>query len=92
MKYPRFTGSEPCAQIGMENFFLDPSHYSIWAGKHLRPICDGCPMQQQCLDWGMEHEEHGWWGGYSPRERAVLRKEMGVTLKPIPVSEWLGVS
>ena len=49
-------------------------------------------MQQQCLDWGMEHEEHGWWGGYSPRERAVLRKEMGVTLKPIPVSAWLEIS
>lgn len=92
MEFPRFTGEEPCTQIGVENFFMDPTHFGIWAAKNIQPICAACPMQAECLEWGLRHEEHGWWGGYSPRERHDMRRRRGVELKTIPSTYWAGAA
>lgn len=37
-------------------------------------ICEGCPVQQQCLDYAIENERFGTWGGMSERQRRLLRK------------------
>lgn len=33
----------------------------------------GCPMLEECLAYGMKHENVGVWGGKSAKERFVLR-------------------
>lgn len=33
-----------------------------------KSICEGCPVQKQCLIQGL-HEEFGIWGGLTPEER-----------------------
>lgn len=88
MKFPDLTDAS-CAEVGTHFFYLDSSH-ADWASARstLRIICGGCPVRQSCLDWGIKHEEFGWWGGHSPRERDSLRKEMGIRLKNINPSEW----
>ena len=45
-------------------------------GDPSKDICTTCPVQQQCLEAGL-NEYHGIWGGKSERERRVIRKERG---------------
>ncbi len=40
-----------------------------------RKVCVGCPVQETCLEYALEHRiDHGVWGGTSERERRrILR-------------------
>ena len=38
----------------------------------LKRICDICPVQAECLDYALAHNEYGWWGGTSRKERRRL--------------------
>lgn len=41
-----------------------------------RQVCTACPVQQQCLNFALSHQEvHGVWGGVSERKRATLAKQ-----------------
>jgi WhiB family redox-sensing transcriptional regulator len=39
---------------------------------YLARICEPCPVRQQCLEHALIHDEAGWWGGTSRRERREL--------------------
>ena len=40
-----------------------------------RRICDGCPVQDRCLEYALEHRiDHGVWGGASERQRRRILK------------------
>lgn len=88
MKFPNLEDAS-CAEVGTHFFFLDTSH-ADWASarRSLRNICDGCPVRESCLEWSLHHEEFGWWGGYSARERMNMRSEMGIRLETINPSHW----
>lgn len=89
MTFPNLEGAA-CAEIGTDFFYLD-SGYADWvtANKYLRSVCASCPVQRQCFEWAIQHEEFGWWGGYSARERAGMRKQLGIELKRINPGDWL---
>lgn len=38
-----------------------------------RRICELCPVQRQCLDYAIENEPYGIWGGLSARSRQRIR-------------------
>jgi WhiB family redox-sensing transcriptional regulator len=39
-------------------------------------VCRSCEVRAECLEYALEHEERfGIWGGFSERERRVLRRE-----------------
>jgi WhiB family redox-sensing transcriptional regulator len=42
-----------------------------------RRICNGCPVQQRCLDYALVNRiDHGVWGATSERERRrILRRQ-----------------
>jgi WhiB family redox-sensing transcriptional regulator len=42
-----------------------------------RRICEGCPVQQRCLDYALTNRiDHGVWGATSERERRrILRRQ-----------------
>ena len=41
-----------------------------------KKICGSCPMRKLCLSYALSyHETHGIWGGYSERQRNVMRKQ-----------------
>lgn len=82
-RYPRFTGDEPCAQIGDHMYFWDGPPAGL---QHVLTACDGCPMLAPCRDWAVAHEEFGLWGGLFASARAVLRRELGVRLHQPPAS------
>ena len=65
----------PAACAGDDRFIGDEYHYQ--RNRALRKICDGCPLMDACAEWGIAHEEFGFWGGLTPTERDVARKIRG---------------
>lgn len=50
-------------------------------GHEAKAICEGCPVQQECLHFALSTNEiDGIWGGLSPRERRRIRR-LGVTVE-----------
>lgn len=45
---------------------------------YLRKVCLACPVVQECREWGILHEEYGFWGGLTATERASERVLRGI--------------
>jgi WhiB family redox-sensing transcriptional regulator len=42
-----------------------------------KAVCAGCPVARECLDWALRMgEAAGVWGGTTPEERRVLRRQL----------------
>jgi hypothetical protein len=41
-----------------------------------RAICSTCPVKKECLNYAIEHECQGIWGGTTDSERKKIRREM----------------
>ncbi len=39
-----------------------------------KAICAGCPVVGECLEWGIEHEDYGVFGGLTAPERVELKR------------------
>lgn len=37
-------------------------------------ICDQCPVNLECLSWGLRHDEMGIWGGMTQKQRRQILK------------------
>ena len=60
-----------CAQTGGDMFFPEMGE-NVPAAKRL---CGDCPVRNRCLQAALDNnEQHGIWGGTTPRERRQLRK------------------
>ena len=78
MKYPAFTGDEPCAQVGADFFTVDDSTNRYHNTKKLRQICGSCPMREPCLEYALHVKVLGFWGGTTDGERAKIRRARGI--------------
>lgn len=38
-------------------------------------VCGSCPVARECLEYGVETDSLGIWGGTSERKRAMIRRE-----------------
>lgn len=62
-----------CAQTDPEEFFPDKGGSTAIAKR----ICNTCPVQAECLDHALIHQEQfGIWGGTSERERRRMLDEL----------------
>jgi WhiB family redox-sensing transcriptional regulator len=44
-----------------------------------KQVCEGCPVQEECLEYALEHRiDHGVWGGASERQRRRILKRRRV--------------
>ncbi len=53
-------------------------------GANTRPVkrlCQGCPVQHDCLEWALHHELFGIWGGTTPDQRAAIRRARSIDLR-----------
>lgn len=51
-----------------------PNDYRLPKTAEAKDICSRCPVRLKCLAVAMErNEEHGIWGGLTPKERQELR-------------------
>ena len=46
--------------------YADQAHVAI-------AVCNACPVKTECLDYGVEHEVYGIWGGTTPSQRREMR-------------------
>ena len=88
MRIPNFEGAA-CAGTDTEFFFKDGLR-DPYEMKAYRQMCGGCPIQNECLSWGLHHEEHGMWGGLTVQEIRDLRKKRGIPLRSITTEMILG--
>ncbi len=54
-----------------------------------KKICMECPVLDKCAEWGILHEKYGVWGGLSPRDRMAIRKQRGIIVEQILVSDYV---
>lgn len=91
--YPDYDGTEPCASIGMDLFYYEYGQgHSFRDAKDiehaLRKVCSSCPLQVKCATYAIQHEEYGFWGGMSYKERDAYRKKNNIILQRIYWSKF----
>lgn len=63
---------------------MSPAYWYAERGESIveaKAICAGCPVQAECLAAALaSRERHGIWGGYTEKERRMIRR-----LRPAPV-------
>lgn len=71
LEVPGWTTDALCAEIGVEPYF---NNY-----ERAKASCRTCPVLNDCLEWALGFDEwadqHGIFGGTSPSERKLLRRE-----------------
>lgn len=59
-----------CAQVDPDLWFPEKGGNTRDAQK----ICSQCDVQQQCLDYALQHDEqYGIWGGTPPKKRSKIK-------------------
>jgi len=55
----------------------DPELWFVEYGRNdeARAICLRCPLFFACTMWGLEHPEHGMWGGLGEHARTRIRRQ-----------------
>jgi WhiB family transcriptional regulator, redox-sensing transcriptional regulator len=67
-----------CVEVGPDPFFVDyDKDIDVQDQLHtVRKICGGCPVKEQCLSYAVANNiTDGVWGGYTTRERRILRRK-----------------
>lgn len=87
MKYPDFSDAS-CKGMDINEFYFIEAEgqgnrklRTKEQIQNLRLLCGGCPIRETCLNWGLHHEIHGWWGGTTEKERAALRVKLNITFE-----------
>lgn len=75
-RYPAFDGTQACAQVGFDFYFPIEKPGDFPHERALRAVCEGCVFLEPCREWAIWHEEYGYWGGMTPRQRLVARRAM----------------
>ena len=80
MRYPAFTGDEPCAQLGHELY--QGEAYTPETLTIMRDACMECHMLTDCRSWSLHHEgtANGFWAGMTGEERRKERRQLGIVL------------
>lgn len=86
MAFKRFTDIRweegTCISIGDDAFFVEVGVARV-ENPVLKKICDACPINVDCGEWGLRHEEYGFWGGMSPADLKATRRERGIPYQRI---------
>ena len=83
MREPRFYENPACATVGGDFWFPEKEAGSSNTTEMVmaKSICRRCPHQAECLEWGIQNEMHGIWGGVAEGERRLIRRKRRITLK-----------
>lgn len=83
MKYPKFTGAEPCAQVGTDLFFTPDNSVVYRDVRHVRALCADCPMREPCLEYALHVNVVGIWAGTTEHERKQIRRKRNIVPQSI---------
>ena len=61
-----------CRQVDPDLFFPESGANITNAA---RKVCEACPVQEECLDYALDHPGiTGMWGGMTEGQRALMRR------------------
>lgn len=63
---------------------LDPELFFPSSGQRIAEplaVCRTCPVRTDCLEYALEHERNGIWGGMAERERDYTRRRRRMGLE-----------
>ncbi len=74
LQRPAWMADAACIDEPSERFFaVSTSEPAAWA----LAACGRCPVRSTCLEFALEHEEAGIWGGTTERDRMRLLRQEG---------------
>lgn len=62
-----------CRGVSRDIFF--PEEFTLPDPAALR-LCRRCPVRERCLQWALEHDEVGIWGGMTDEGRDKIKKTL----------------
>ena len=71
-----------CKFTDTDSFYPEGAGESLATNKVLAKICNDCPIKSECANYAIHNEQHGFWGGLSPSDRAGIRRRKNI---PEPV-------
>jgi hypothetical protein len=90
MTYPAFDGTQLCAQIDPEQFFPETEKaQTLYEIKATKAVCNNCHFKTACLEYALQWEVTGIWGGTLEVERRRLAKARGISRKRVLPQELL---
>ena len=69
-----------CLGEDLNMFFPDTPNNHARAAK---AICETCPVVDECLQWALDNNEQGVWGGLTDNQRKNLRRKLGMKPKRV---------
>lgn len=58
-----------------------PTDDDHWTDTQAKAVCVGCKVKGKCLDYAIENELFGVWGGKNPRERSQIAVLRGLKIR-----------
>jgi WhiB family redox-sensing transcriptional regulator len=76
----RWQDEAACAGLGANLFFpaddMGGEHYEH--REVVDAVCGGCPVRDECLEYALQWEEFGIWGGKTPKQRRAINRKRRV--------------
>jgi len=74
-----------CRNIEKRHFYAHEQGERLPIPEFVITACQFCPVKQQCLDYALKHEDYGYWGGTTARERREMRLKAGFHIRRLDV-------
>jgi hypothetical protein len=88
----RFSDTPACLGIDVELFFTEEKGNYPYLN-HVKRICNGCPVQDECYNYAIDNLVHGIWAGTTKQERDKYRSKHGIVGKTVlPASMFIDVN
>lgn len=72
---PFFDGTQPCAQTDPELFFPETAGEANKSKGIIRKICRSCDFRNDCLEYSLNTDVQGAWGGFLESERREMKRK-----------------
>jgi WhiB family redox-sensing transcriptional regulator len=71
-----------CRNVETATFYPEKHESAlIQKMKTARQVCGECDVRKECLDYALEYEPLGFWGGMSEKDRKAYRRENRVHVR-----------
>ena len=91
MKKPWQFENPSCAEVGGDNWFVDPNFVGGFEQVRMtKKICESCVEKRDCFTYAISHDVYGIWGATTRRERKEIQKTNKIKVIPIYLGGYVG--
>jgi len=74
----KFTSTPACSSTDPDYFFPEEGMKFYEQRATIERICNGCPVQSECLDYALHHVVSGFWAGTTEQQRQTIQKRQNI--------------